>query len=235
LLCPVRARSGAPVQRLVIEMPDAFAFRAGQYLEVVHPEGPIPLSIASGPRRLPELHLHYRSTPGVREAAWMDELLAAGNPLNIRGPSGNVCLPDDPATPLLLIAGGTGISQVCAMLDELSIVRSRAPVHVLWCADSDDDLYCRMDLEQLRAPWLRIECVADARRDAENAGLRRIAGLGAMTSGHAEADRPAPWTLLAGSPGFVHAACDALAATGVEQARLHSDVFAWAPRPERTA
>jgi CDP-4-dehydro-6-deoxyglucose reductase, E3 len=231
----VRARYGAPVQRLVIDMPDAFAFRAGQYLEVVHPEGPIPLSIASGPRRLPELHLHYRSTPGVREAAWMDELLAAGKPLNVQGPSGDVCLPDDPAMPLLLIAGGTGISQVCAMLDELSIVRSRAPVRVLWCADSDDDFYCRMELEQLRAPWLRFECVADARRDAWNAGMCRIADLGAATGAHEEADPRAPWTLLAGSPGFVHAACDVLAAAGVEQARLHSDVFAWAPRPVRTA
>ena len=55
----ILSRRGAPVQRIVLRMPDRFRFRPGQYLEVLHPDGPVPMSIASAPHRLPELHLHY--------------------------------------------------------------------------------------------------------------------------------------------------------------------------------
>jgi CDP-4-dehydro-6-deoxyglucose reductase len=230
MLCPVRARSGAPVQRIVIEMPPGFRFRAGQYLEVLHPDGAIPLSIASGPRRLPDLHLHYRSTPGVREAAWMDELLDAGRPLRVLGPAGDVCLPDDSHIPLLLIAGGTGMAQVCAMLDELRGRPTRARVDVLWCADSTEDLYCRMDLETAPPGWLQVENAVDARRDAANAGLLRVAELADALRAQPGS---APWILLAGSPGFVHAVADIFESAGLDPACAHSDVFAWAPRPSR--
>jgi CDP-4-dehydro-6-deoxyglucose reductase len=217
------------VQHIVLEMPRHFAFRAGQYLEVVHREGTIPLSIASGPRRLPELHLHYRSTPGVREAAWMDELLEHGGPLTVRGPAGDVMLPETDDLPLLLVAGGTGISQVCALIDQLVIEPVRAPVTTLWCVDAAEDLYCRAELDAIRRPWLELECIVDARRGPDNAGIRRLAGIGRrLAAGPATA---APWILLAGSPGFVYAASDALTGAGVDAARLHADAFAWAPRP----
>lgn len=215
-----------------MDTPAGFVFVAGQYLEVLHPEGPIPLSIASGPRRLPQLHLHYRSTPGVREALWMDELLERGESLQIRGPFGAVTLPDDPSVPLLLIAGGTGISQVCAMLDELATTSTRAPVTVLWCVDAVTELYCRDDLESLDMPWLHTECIVDPRRNAENAGLLRIAVLATDDATLTRGKRPR-WILLAGSPGFVYAALDVLEACGIDSAHVHSDVFAYAPRPQR--
>lgn len=218
------------MQQIVLEMPAAFDFRAGQYLEVIHPDGPIPLSIASGPLRLPELHLHYRSTPGVAEATWLDELLAAGRPLIVRGPSGDVFMPDDPGIPMLLIAGGTGIAQVCAILDEAGAHESRAPVTVVWCAEADDEFYCRSRLDAIRSPWLHVECIVDARRDAANAGLRRIREL-ATTAPARHGAAPAGWILLAGSPGFAYAACDVLAAAGIDESHIHSDVFAYAPRP----
>jgi CDP-4-dehydro-6-deoxyglucose reductase len=217
-------------------MPAEFRFRAGQYLEILHPDGAIPLSIASGPHRLPELHLHYRSTPGSREAAWMDALLAAGEPLQARGPFGDVSVPDDPDVALLLIAGGTGISQVRALLDQLGNEPRRAPVTVLWCADAAEDLYCRTELEAMDSAHVRVECVVDPRRDADNAGLRRAIELARATA----AENPARyWVLLGGSLGFVHAAADALADAGVDPRTLNSDVFAYAPRapkeqPRRT-
>jgi len=232
--CPLRARSGAPVQRLVLEMPDGFDFHAGQYLEVVHHDGRIPLSIASGPRRLPELHLHYRSTPGACEAEWMDELLATDGPLTISGPSGDVWLPEQHhELPLLLIAGGTGIAQVCGILDELADIETRAPVTLLWCVDAAADLYCRTDLAALEQDWLHCEYLVDARRDAANAGLARIAVAAAAAAHPREPLAPAEWVLLAGSPGFVYAACDTMTSAGLDAARIHSDVFAYAPRPVR--
>lgn len=220
----ITARQGGPVQRLTLRMPDDFTFRPGQYLEVVHPDGPIPLSIASSPRRLPELHLHYQSTPGVAEATRMDELLARTDTLTIQGPGGTVSLPEPLAAPVLLVAGGTGIAQAMSFIDHFAGAAPAVPVTVLWCAEQQDDFYLRAELEALQLPWLHMVLIADPERSADN---RAMAWLREHSREHIDANSA---VIVAGAPGFVYNACDALAAAGVEPSQLRSDVFSYAPR-----
>jgi len=222
----ILSRTGSPVQRIVLEMPHGFDFSAGQYLEVLHREGAVPLSIASAPRRLPELHLHYLSLPHVAAASRMDELLESGGPLEVRGPAGDVRLPAPLPAPALIVAGGTGIAQARSFLDDFAAVDPGAPVTLLWCADSDADFYLRDEIEALKAPWLDCVLIADARRTLRNRGLTWLRRHGA---GFAGGRAPSP-VVLAGGPGFVHAACDVLLATGVAAAQMQSDVFSYAPR-----
>lgn len=224
----IRARSGAPVQRIVLEVPAGFRFQAGQYLTVLHPDGPVPLSIASAPRRLPELHLHYRSTPGVAEAARMDELLERAGSLTLQGPAGDVRLPRALTGPALLIAGGTGIAQAWSFLDEFAEGPPEHPVSLLWSADRADDFYLRDELEALAGDWLALQLVADPRRDPRNDALAWLRAHAADACGGTEQGGP---VILCGGPAFVYAACDALAAAGIDSGRLQSDVFSYAPRP----
>ncbi len=208
-------------------MPDEFHFRAGQYLEVLHPDGPVPLSIASAPWRLPELHLHYRPIPGAPEAARMDELLARSERrgrLEVRGPGGDVVLEPPLAAPALIVAGGTGMAQAMSFVDAFSHADPGAPVTVLWCVDRDEDFYLDEELEGPARPWLRLVKIADANRSEANRGLdwlRRHAGELAADS----------VVVLSGGPAFVHAACAALAQAGVPRERMRSDVFSYAPLP----
>lgn len=235
LRCPIIRRTPfspatagqRPVQEIVLEAPPGFTFRAGQYTQVQHPAGTIPLSIASGPKRLPTLTLHYRSLPDVPAADWMDELLETGTPLLLHPPAGEVQMPEDPHQPIVMIAGGTGITQALAVLDELAHTTERATVDVLWCADSDDELYCRSRLDTLKAPWLTLHYNVDARRSAENSGFAKAQ---ALLRTHAGAN---PWILLGGSPGFVYAMDEAL--TVVTTVQRHADAFSWAPRPARSS
>ncbi len=215
------------MQRIILELSGSFSFRPGQYVEILHPDGPVPMSIASAPWRLPELHLHYRSTPGVVEAARMDELLTRGDPLQIRGPGGDVSLPAPLPGPTLLVAGGTGLAQALSFIDAFERQPPGAPVTLLWCADEASDLYMQAELEALRHDWLRVVCLADARRDSDNAAMRWLREHGAAASG--DPDAPGP-VVLAGGPAFVYAASDALESAGVATARLKSDVFSYAPR-----
>jgi CDP-4-dehydro-6-deoxyglucose reductase, E3 len=211
--------TGTPVQRIVLEMPPAFRFLAGQYLQVIHPDGPIPLSIASAPWRLPELHLHYRSTPGLAEAARMDELLTKADRLNVSAAAGDVT---GLAPPLLIVAGGTGIAQAMSFVDAFRAADPGGPVTLLWCLDQPEDAYLANDLTTLQAPWLKVSIVTDADRSADNRGL-------AWLRAHAPEFIGLP-VLLAGGPGFVYAACDALLEAGLEVGQMRSDVFAYAPR-----
>ncbi len=210
-----------PVQILTLETTADFTFEAGQYLEVLHPDGTtIPLSIASTPEQLPRLTLHYRSTPGNPEAQRMDELLQAGR-LRIRGGSGGIRLPAEDTSPLLLIAGGTGISQALSLARAQTKRHPDIPVELLACADHGRDLYFDDQLPQ--TPAFRFEPVADPRRDAGNRGL---AWLAANAHRWDESVR----VILSGSPAFVYAATDVLIARGRPRNRLESDVYAWAPR-----
>jgi CDP-4-dehydro-6-deoxyglucose reductase, E3 len=211
--------TGSPVQRIVLQMPPAFHFAAGQYLQVIHPEGPVPLSIASAPWRLPELHLHYRSTPGLAEAARMDALLAKADRLTVSAAAGDVT--EVPA-PVLIVAGGTGIAQAMSLVDEFRVADPDDKVTLLWCVDRQEDAYLAEELAALRAPWLNLSIVTDADRSADNRGLRWLRE-------HAPEFVGLP-VVLAGGPGFVYAAQDVLVEAGLEPGQMRSDVFAYAPR-----
>jgi CDP-4-dehydro-6-deoxyglucose reductase, E3 len=220
----VPAGAANPVRRIVLTVPAAFRFQAGQYVQVLHPNGPIPLSIASAPGHLPELHLHYRSTPGVAEAERFDALLASGGPLELSAPAGDVVLPTPLPGPTLIVAGGTGAAQAMSFLEDFLGTDPGAAVTLLWCIDEPGEAYLENDLAAITAPWLDVVVIADADRSPDNRGLRWLRA-------HGERFRDG-LVVLAGGPGFVYAACDALAAAGVTAGQLRSDVFAYAPRPD---
>lgn len=224
---PIRELHGDPVRRITLQMPSGFNFRPGQYVEILHRDGSIPLSIASAPWRLPALHLHYLSTPGAPEAALMDELLASREPLTVRGPAGEVRLPQPLTRPLLLVAGGTGIAQALAFVDAFQPSSPAAAVTLVWCVDTPQGLYLRREIEAMAADWLTFVPIVDGRRDADNAALHWLRDNAVAGAGGRQAPGPA---VLAGSPGFVYAALDALIGGGADPDLIQSDVFAYAPR-----
>jgi CDP-4-dehydro-6-deoxyglucose reductase len=209
------ADPGQSTQRIRLEI-EGFHFRAGQYLEVLHPNGTrIPLSIASSPSCLPELELHYRSTPDNAEAAAMDELLT-GQSLDVSDAAGMITCPSA-TTPLLVVAGGSGAALAFCLAAYRSEQMSQA--QVVWYADRDDDIY---DLERLRSSTHTLEVFIDARRTSENTGL--------MWLDERAADFIEAAIIITGSPPFVYAVTDTLLAQGIAQTQLQSDVYQYAPR-----
>jgi CDP-4-dehydro-6-deoxyglucose reductase len=213
------------VQEIVLHVEPTFDFAAGQYLEILLPQGArIPLSIASGPHRLPEVHLHYRSTPGVAEAALFDELLETSESLDVAGPHGDVRLELPLAGPILIAAGGTGASQALGLIDALVEAPPSHEVSFVWCADSEADFYRRDWLASLHADWLSTTLIVDGRRDRDNRGLAWLRARSAQFRNRR--------IFLCGGPPFVYAAADELEAGGVPRGQLAADAFSYAPRPD---
>jgi len=209
------------VRILSITIAGPFPFEAGQYLEVVHPDGTaIPLSIASPPEQLPALTLHYRSTPGAPEAVRMDALLQDTSALTIRGPFGDVRLDPQDDRPLLLVCGGTGVSQAICLAAAQRLRNPHAAVQILACADHAGDLY----FEDLLPEKVACTLIADPARDGSNRGLQ---WLNAHTPRLDENTR----VIVSGSPPFVWAVTDVLTDGGIAAENISSDVYAWAPRP----
>jgi CDP-4-dehydro-6-deoxyglucose reductase, E3 len=214
------AHHDSGVRLISLALPVPFPFHAGQYLNVVHPGGVrIPMSIASAPERVPELELHYRPLPGVAEAQLMNELLDAGTELSIEGPFGDVRITAPLTEDLLLIAGGSGISQCLAILEHLRRAEHARSVTLVWSVTQREHLYADAELRNF-ATWLNYEAVVDSPQ-ATSAVLTWLRTHALPTSGR---------IIISGGPGFVHAVADTLSALGATNATIESDVFSYAPR-----
>lgn len=211
--------------RLTLDSPagDAFRFAAGQYVQVVAPGGrAIPFSVASAPERLPEFEIHFRPVPGSDDAEVMLALIENAQTFEIEGPFGDVSVEGPTATPLCLIAGGTGIAQCLAIVDHLERVGQRESVHLVWSVSAPAHAYAQDMLEGTarRTRWFRFQIAIDVPGEAN----------GAVATLRRDGVPAEPEVILAGSPPFVYAVCDAIDALGGSPGRLRSDVFAYAPR-----
>ena len=187
----------------------------------------LPLSIASAPERLPELRLHYRSTPDFSDAQQLDCLLEASHELRIEGPAGDVCLDPQDVRPLVLISGGTGSAQAVGLACAQASRHPAASVLHLACADHENDFYFR-DMVPA-SPGYQSLLIADPERSNRNRGLVWLTENAAAVGGTGT-DLEAGRIVISGSPPFVYAVTDTLIDLGIDSRRLVSDVYAWAPR-----
>lgn len=164
----VRARVTAvhvdtPRVRTLILRPNARwrGFRAGQHvmltLEVAGRRLTRTFSLSGGEDE-PTLRLTIGRQPNGRVTGALHDRVRPGAVVEISQAQGEFVLPDDPRTPLLLIAGGTGITPFLAMLRTLAARGGRRDVVLLGWAPSASELIARRELALLpqRLPGLRI-------------------------------------------------------------------------------
>ncbi len=205
---------------------------AGQYVLLVHPDGSaIPFSLASPPRDLPQLTLHYRSTAGSDDARRMDEILARPGPITVELGHGDCGVRAPLARPLVMIAGGTGIAQARSIALELAD-RAEQDLVLYWGARSASELYAREEFDALAARSPRFRWVAAVEHASEGARTGTAAAVVAEDVARGELDLGAVDVLLCGGPPMVWGTVEALRPHGLTEARTRSDVFAYAPRED---
>lgn len=132
----------------------ALRFEAGQYLKLVMPDGSLkPLSIASAPEAaLIELQVH--ALPNGQRP---HPLLAyfQRDTITCHLPFGGCRLPPDP-TPVVMIAGGTGIAPMRAMLTSSVARRETREIWLYWGVPTPDRLYLDAELAALAAAHPRV-------------------------------------------------------------------------------
>lgn len=206
-------------------------FQAGQFVEIALPHRH---SDAKGTRRVfsiasasPEsIRLGVKTTPPVSSFKQLLLDLEPGARVGATGVGGDFVLPRDPGTPLLLVAGGIGITPFVGHLEQLAAAARDAGVEpdavVVYAVSSPQELAYLPELSRSGARIL----VASPSEPEEPAatwtwlGPERLTAATIMT---AVPDATRRQTYLSGPPDLVESLRHALRRAGVRHIR--TDVF----------
>jgi len=197
-------------------------FVAGQYMYWTLPVAPPdirgnrrPFTIASGPVG-DEVRLGIRTTTGKGSAykkALLD--LKPGDTMTGSYVSGDFVLPASIAKPIVMIAGGIGITPFISMLEELLAHDNRSPVTVYYCNRSNADIYGRDILDKAIASGITVHYIeaqpADSFAQSEAAELL---------------DQPDAQYYISGTIGMVQAFKTKLRRAGIKRRAIKTDNFA---------
>lgn len=193
----------------------------GQYIDVIGKDGlRRSYSVANAPRDDGKLTLQIRKVPnGEMSRYWFDEA-KANELLRLEGPLGTFCLRPSQASQLVLLATGTGIAPIRAMLEQLAAnpaVHTYRQIHVYWGGRTEKDLYWTPDY-----PSLPLRFVPVLSRSPDSAGAKGYVQDAALADGMDIKDAV---VYACGSESMIASAKSKLVAAGLNPKNFHSDAF----------
>jgi ferredoxin-NADP reductase len=217
----------ASVRTLVLDVPEWAGHRAGQHLDVR-------LTAEDGYRA--EREYSIASAPGEPVAITVERLddgevspylaeeLRPGDELELRGPIGGYFVwgPED-GGPLLLVAGGSGIVPLRAMLRHRLRSRSEVPVRLLYSSRSLEDVIYRHELDQPAAGVEILYTLTRGQPPGWDGYARRVdAALVAEVAWPVDED---PRVFVCGPTSFVETVASGLVAFGYPPQRVKTERF----------
>jgi ferredoxin-NADP reductase len=214
---------------LVLDVPGWSGHIAGQHVDVrlTADDGyqtERSFSIASAPEQA-AVALTVERIDGGEVSPYLTEELRVGDQLELRGPftSYFVWRRED-GGPLLLIAGGSGLVPLMAMLRHRAAGSSTVEARLLLSARSLDDVLYRDEVAQLARDGLAVHCTFT--RDAPpnwRGFARRIDAEMLTTVGPSPRRRPR--VFVCGPTAFVERAADLLVQLGHERDAVRTERF----------
>ena len=140
-------RPAPDVAILKLQLPanDPFQYRAGQYVEFILRDGSRrSYSMATAPHEVgdkPAIELHLRHLPGGKFTDHVFGAMKEKDILRVEGPFGSFFLREDSDKPLILIASGTGMAPIKAIVEHMIWKRSERKAFLYWGCRSKVDLY----------------------------------------------------------------------------------------------
>ncbi len=213
----------------------ALTFFAGQYLDIcLSDERKASFSIASAPELGRDIELHIRLLPDSEMSCAVMAHLQQSTGVYIEAPKGACWLDASvilPESRLVFAAASTGFSQIKSMVEHLLARQVKNQIRIYWGARDASDLY------QLALPeqWARehanvhfVPVVSEPELSPDWVGRTGLLPQAMLEDLDHFADTQ---VYASGSPAMVYALLDACAQHGMIATQLHSDVFAYAPRP----
>lgn len=214
------------ISHLVVQLNAPLAYQAGQFANLsfdARPGVSRSYSFATPARDDGKVGFYVRKIPGGQLSTVVNDEDVRGQAVQLEGPHGDFWLrPSD--APIVMVAGGSGLPPILAMLEEAVDTGVSRSVTLLFGAREAKDLYALEQIELIRRRWKGsfrfVPVLSSAEGDASWKGERglvadEIPGL-LETGSHA---------YLCGPPAMIDAAVEALRKHGVARDLIHFDRF----------
>jgi len=208
--------------RIDVQLEKKLAYRAGQYAELLLdslPDAPRSYSFATAPRANGSVSFIIRRQARGRVSNYLMDQEIIGSELTVRGPGGQFWLRPG-KTPILMVAGGSGLAPILAMLEEIHCSGDYRPVRLLFGARTQQDLYALHEIARFSHNW------PDFSFHPVISDEPGWTGLQGLVTEHISTIAPnADAAYLCGPPAMVDAASAVLRNMGMAEENIHSDRF----------
>jgi ferredoxin-NADP reductase len=229
----------ATARTIVLDVPGWPGHLAGQHVDVrlTAPDGystERSYSIASAPpdggAGPPVVELTVQRLEDGEVSPYLTQTLAVGYPLELRGPVGGwfVWNPDGPAgaRPALLVAGGSGVVPLMAMIRERAAAGSRAPFKLIYSVRDPGALLYAGELAQRERAGDGLEVTYVYTRTAPPGSSQPTGRINAATLASAGwPPEESPAVFVCGPTGFVEAVADLLVRAGHGAGAIKTERF----------
>jgi ferredoxin-NADP reductase len=227
----LRSETGT-AKTIVFEVPDWPGHLAGQHIDVrlTAEDGYVAqrsFSLASPAGKSAAIEITVQLVANGEVSPFLLEELRVGDRLELRGPIGGYFVWSPPgARPLMLVAGGSGIVPLMAMLRTRRIAGDQGAVRLLYSSRSHDQILYLAELDALaRAPFSPGIVHTLTREtppgwEGERGRIDR-----SMLARQAVPPSEEPDIFICGPTPFVEAVADDLLALGHAEARIRTERF----------
>jgi NAD(P)H-flavin reductase/ferredoxin len=214
------------ITHLRIQLDEPMPYKAGQFanLGIEGLDGVVrSYSFAAPARSDGQVSFFVREVPGGRFSSVVHGHDLLGRCVRVDGPSGDFWMRPSEA-PLMLVAGGSGLAPILAILQEALSSGVARSVTLLFGAREARDLYALEEIEAIARQWQGafrfVPVLLDAAGEATGAGER-----GLVTEKIPGLLEPGSHALLCGPPAMIDGAIALLREQGVPRERIHFDRF----------
>ena len=231
----------ATVSAIVQETPKARSFtltlpawtphRAGQHYDVRLTaadgyQAQRSYSIASAPERAGRVDLTVERIPDGEVSTYLHDIVAPGDQIEVRGPIGGYFVWEArQGGPLLLIAGGSGVVPLMAMLRHRVAARASVPARLLYSSRAPEDVIYRAELDQMAAASFGIEVFHTFTRAQPPGWTGYARRIDAAMLNEVAGPLGKPQVFICGPTQLVESAANGLVQIGVPAKRVRTERF----------
>jgi len=222
----------ARTKSIRLAVPTWMGHRAGQHVDVRLTaddgyQAERSYSIASPPEEAPHVTLTIERIDDGEVSPYLTEELRVGDKLELRGPIGGYFVWEaSMGGPLLLVAGGSGIVPLMAMINHRAAVRSTVATRLLYSSRSLEDLIYRDELDRLVSNTTHLDVVYTFTRVQPPGwtGYHRRIDTELLREVAWPTDQR-PLAFICGPTPFVETASASLVTLGYEAGRIKTERF----------
>jgi ferredoxin-NADP reductase len=222
----------ATARTITFEVPDWPGHIAGQHVDVrvTAPDGYSAVrsySIASAPNSHGRVELTVELLPNGEVSPYLTQQVAAGDRLELRGPIGGWFVwRAEQTEPIQLIAGGSGIVPLMAMIRSRASVGSIAPFRLLYSVREPRTIFYRDELQALSDKDHSLSITYAYTRVAPSDWPQSPGRIDASVIASATwPSNLAPTCYVCGPTSFVESATHLLSASGNDHDKIRTERF----------